>query len=107
MTSALFILSVFVESIGAVTSATAPFSNAPFFQFLLTDTGFPTILSGNLNDLGFLSLKDSNAPLGVIFWTTVIFVVSLAFITVLIKGLKIGESEIILESPVSVPMQDT
>ena len=50
---ALFIFSVGVESIGAITSATAPFNNSPFFQFLIKYHGISKYTEGKFESSRF------------------------------------------------------
>ena len=87
----LFAFSIVVESIGAITSPTAPFSDSSFFHFLFVETSFPTILKGNLFDLGYVLFGAGNSTavpdssFGISFWIFFIVFLSAAFIILLTK----------------------
>lgn len=72
--SSLFLWSVVVESIGAITAPIATFSNLSFFQFLNAGTGFTNILKGNLNDLAYVLIANGNfnPEFGMISWVVVV-----------------------------------
>jgi 4-amino-4-deoxy-L-arabinose transferase-like glycosyltransferase len=114
--SALYVASTSITSIGAITSPVAGYSKAPFLTFLAKSTGYPSILSGRLRDVGYTvlinragSVSSATGPVaGQVFWILVVAVPILAFLLILKKVSRAYSPAARVETalqPVSTPMQ--